>query len=222
MNLEAFLWTYRNQQFTQFGYDLGNPPSTVFLTRNIGDSTIKGLDLDVDLLATRNTLLSANVQYLSTKYDSFIYFAPNQGLPPNTTCAATPTTQNASGSVISVYQVDCSGKRAFNSPRWSFNLNGQQTVPLGPVKLVLQGGTRYRGMSYTTADYLPYLRSKANFVSNASITLARENDRMFVSLYVFNIENSQRLTGTNVNSAGLVAGAAEQPRTFGIRVGAKF
>jgi iron complex outermembrane receptor protein len=222
VNVEAFVWKYKNQQFTQFGYDLGNPPSTVFLTRNIGNSTIKGVDLDVDLLATRDTLLSANIQYLDTKYDSFIYFAPNQGLPPNTACASTPTTQNASGSVIAVYQVDCSGKRAFNSPKWSFNLNGQQTVPLGSAKLVLQGGTRYRGASYATADYLPYLRSKANFVSTASITLAKSDDSMFVSLYAFNIEDSQRLTGTNANSAGLIAAAAEQPRTYGIRVGAKF
>jgi iron complex outermembrane receptor protein len=222
VNLEAFLWKYKNQQFSQFGYDLGDPPSTVFLTRNIGNSTIKGLDLDVELLATRNTLLSANVQYLDTNYDSFTYFAPNQGLPPNTTCAYAPTTQSVNGAVINVYEVDCSGKRAFNSPKWSFNLNGQQTVPLGSVKAVLQAGTRYRSSSYSTSDYLPYLRSNANFVSNASITIAKLDDSMFVSVYVFNIENSQRLFGGTANSAGLFVSAGEQPRTYGIRVGGKF
>jgi len=222
VNLEAFWWKYRNQQFSQFGFDLGNPPATVFLTRNIGDSTIRGLDLDVDLLATRDTLLSANVQYLDTKYDSFTYFVPNQGLPPNTTCGFSPTTQTVNGTVLALYSVDCSGKRAFNSPRWSFNLNGQQTVPLGPTKLILQAGTRYRGSSYSTAEYLPYLRSNANFVSNASVTLAEAGERWFVSLYVFNIEKNQRLNSGTVNSAGLFAGSAEQPRTYGVRVGAKF
>ena len=69
---------------------LAIPPATVFLTRNIGDSTIKGVDLDVDLKATPNTLLSASVQYLHGKYDSFTYFVPNQGLPPNSTCAFAP------------------------------------------------------------------------------------------------------------------------------------
>jgi iron complex outermembrane recepter protein len=222
VNVEAFLWKYRNQQFSQFGYDLGNPPTTVFLTRNIGNSTIKGIDLDVELLATRNTLLSANVQYLDTKYDSFTYFVPNQGLPPNTSCAFSPTTQTVNGAVLNLFEIDCSGRRAFNSPKWSFNLNGQHSLPLGPVNLVLQAGTRYRGATYATADYLPYLRSDANFVSNASITLVRPDDSMFVSFYVFNIEDNQRFNGGSTTTTNLITTAAEQPRTYGIRLGAKF
>jgi len=223
VNVEGFVWKYKNQQFSQFGFDLGNPPSTVLLTRNIGNSTIKGFDLDTEFLLTKNTLLSANVQYLDTRYDSFVYFAPNQGLAPNTTCAYAPTTQTTpGGSTLSVFRVDCSGKRAFNSPKWSFNLNGQQTIPLGDVNLVLQAGTRYRGQTYSSADYLPYLRGRANFVSNASFTLSAVDERWSISLYAFNLENNQRLTTATVNSAGLFAAAAEQPRTYGIRVGTKF
>jgi iron complex outermembrane receptor protein len=223
VNLEAFVWKYKNQQFSQFGFDLGNPPSTVLLTRNIGDSTIKGFDLDTELLVTQTTLLSANVQYLDTDYDSFVYFAPNQGLAPNTTCAYAPTTQSTpGGSTLSVFRVDCSGRQAFNSPKWSLNLNGQQTIPMGATKLVLQAGTRYRGDTYSSSDYLPYLKGRANFVSNASITVSAEDDSWFASLYAFNIEDSQRLTQATVNSAGLFNGASEQPRTYGIRVGTKF
>jgi iron complex outermembrane receptor protein len=222
VNVEAFVWKYKNQQYSQFGYDLGTPPATVFLTRNIGDSTIQGVDLDVELLATRNTLLSANVQYLDTTYDSFIYFTPNQGLPPNTTCGFAPTTQTTPGGTVNVFRIDCSGKQAFNSPKWSFNLNGQQTIPLGGTKLVLQAGTRYRGSSYSSADYLPYLRSPATFVSDASVTIASADDRWFASVYVFNIEDNQRLVGGTVNSAGAISASAEQPRTWGVRIGGKF
>jgi iron complex outermembrane receptor protein len=222
VNVEAFLWKYRNQQFSQFGYDLGNPPATVFLTRNIGNSTIKGVDLDVDLKPTPNTLLSASVQYLHGKYDSFTYFVPNQGLPPNSTCAATPTTQTVNGTVLALYQLDCSGKPAFNSPKWSFILNGEQTIPLDAFRIVLQAGTRYRSSSYSTADYLPYLKSKANFVSDASVTLSANDDRMFVSFYVRNIENNRRQLGGNISTANLVVSAVEEPRTYGVRVGGKF
>ena len=70
---------------------------SLFSASNIGNSTIKGVDLDVDLRATPNTLLSASVQYLHGKYDSFTYFAPDQGLPPNTACAFSPTTQTVNG-----------------------------------------------------------------------------------------------------------------------------
>jgi iron complex outermembrane receptor protein len=222
VNVEGFLWKYRDQQFSQFGYDLGDPPSTVFLTRNIGNSTIKGIDLDVEFLATPDTLLSANVQYLDTEYSRFTYFVPNQGTPPNTTCAFSPTTQDANGSVLNVYEIDCSGKRAFNSPKWSFNLNAQQTVPLGDHKLVLQAGTRYRSSSAFSAEYLPYLESEAGFVSNASLTLTNEDEDRFVTVYVFNIENEQRLVTATATSSGLFASSAEQPRTYGLRIGGKF
>jgi iron complex outermembrane receptor protein len=222
VNVEAFLWKYRNQQFSQFGYDLGNPPATVFLTRNTGDSTIKGVDIDVDLKATPNTLLSASVQYLHGKYDSFTYFVPNQGLPPNSTCAFAPVTQTVNGVPLALYQIDCSGKPAFNSPKWSFILNGEQTIPFDAFRIVLQAGTRYRSSAYSTADYLPYLKSKANFVSDASITLSGNDDRMFVSFYVRNIENNRRQLGGNITTANLVVSAVEEPRTYGVRVVGKF
>ena len=223
INVEAFLWKYHNQQYSQFGYDLGNPPSTVYLTRNIGNSTIKGVDLDADLLATRNTLLSANVEYLHTRYDSFLYYVPNQGLPPNTTCAFAPTTQTTpGGSTLAVYAIDCSGRQAFYSPKWSINLNAQQTVPLGRAKLIVQAGTRYRGASYSSPEYVSYLRSPATWVSNASLTLTTADERYFASVYVYNIENNQRLNSGTVNSAGVIAASAEQPRLYGIRIGGKF
>jgi iron complex outermembrane receptor protein len=222
VNLEGFWWIYKDQQFSQFGYDLGNPPATVFLTRNIGDSTIKGVDLDVDLKATRHTLLSASVQYLDAVYDSFTYFVPNQGLPPNSTCQFAPTTQTVNGTVLALYQIDCSGKQAFNSPQWSFILNAEQTIPFDDFSVVLQAGTRYRSSSYSTADYLPYLQSRANFVSDASITLRDNDDRGFVSLFVRNIENSRRQLGGNTTTANLVTSAVEEPRTYGVRIGGKF
>jgi iron complex outermembrane receptor protein len=194
----------------------------VFLTRNIGNSTIKGIDLDVDLKPTRNTLLSASVQYLHGKYDSFTYLVPNQGLPPNSTCAFTPVTQTVNGVPLALYQIDCSGKPAFNSPKWSFILNGEQTIPLDSFRVVLQAGTRYRSSAYSTADYLPYMKSRANFVSDASITLSDNSDRMFVSFYVRNIENNRRQLGGNITTANLVVTAVEEPRTYGVRVGGKF
>jgi len=223
VNIEAFLWKYRNQQFSQFGYDLGNPPSTVLLTRNIGTSTIKGVDLDVEFQATPNTSLSGSVQYLHTRYDRFVYYAPNQGLPPNTACGFAPTTQTTpGGAVLDVFEVDCSGRPAFNAPEWSFTLNGQQTVPLGGVKLVLNAGTRYRSSTYLSADYLPYLMGRANFVSTLSATLAEADDRWSVTAYVFNLENNQRLATATANSANLFVANAEQPRTYGVRAGFRF
>lgn len=223
LNIEAFIWKYRNQQFSQFGYDLGNPPSTVLLTRNIGTSSIKGIDLDLQYQATPNTNLSGSLQYLDTSYDSFTYYAPNQGLPPNTACGYSPTTQTTpGGSTINVFKIDCSGRPAFNAPEWSFTVNGQQTIPLGATKLVLSAGTRYRSSTYSSADYLPFLLGKANFVSTLSATFAQVDDRWSITAYVFNVENNQRLAGATANSGNVFVANAEQPRTFGVRAGLHF
>ncbi|WP_125953436.1 TonB-dependent receptor [Novosphingobium sp. MD-1] len=222
VNLEGFIWKYRNQQFSQFGYDLGNPPSTVFLTRNIGNSTIKGFDLDVELLAATDTLLSGSVQYLDTSYDSFVYYVPNQGLPPNTACPFAPTTQTTPGGTINVYAINCSGRPAFNAPKWSVTLNGQQTFHLDTLKLVLQANTRFRSSTFVSADYLSYLKAPANFVTTLSVTLAEESDRWSITGYVFNVENNQRIVNPFANSANLIVANAEQPRTYGIRAAFKF
>ncbi|WP_404478059.1 TonB-dependent receptor [Novosphingobium sp. BL-52-GroH] len=222
VNVEGFLWKYHDQQYSQFGFDLGTPPATVFLTRNIGESTIKGVDVDVEFLATPTTLLAASVQYLPTKYDSFVFFTPNQGTPPNTGCPFTPTTQVINGTTVSVFAVDCSGKPAFNSPKWSFNLQGQQTIPLGDNKIVLQAGTRYRSEAVALPDYLPYGNARGSFVSSASVTFSTGSG-WYVTGFVNNIEGNRRLSfATNNNSAAVVVGNAEEPRTYGIRVGGSF
>ena len=122
-----------------------------------------------------------------------------------------------------MFEIDCSGNVAFNSPKWSFNLNGQQTIPIGTdYKAVLVAGTRYRSSSYFSADYLPYLKSASTFVSYASLTFGREDDSLFVSLYVNNIEDNRRMATATTNSAGLISATAEQPRTYGVRVGGRF
>jgi iron complex outermembrane receptor protein len=223
VNVEAFLWKYKDQQFSQFGYDLGNPPSTVFLTRNIGDSTIKGVDLDLDSCRSRTPPCrrTSSISTPSTTASSIT--RRTRGCPPNTTCPFTPTTQTTPGGTISVFQIDCSGNVAFNSPKWSFNLNGEQTIPLGmDFKAVLVAGDALSFFELFSADYLPYLKSPSTFVSYASLTLGREDDSLWISFYVNNIENNRRLIGGTTNSAGLIAASAEQPRTYGVRIGGEF
>lgn len=219
INVEGFLWKYRNQQYSQFGFDLGTPPATVFLTQNIGRSTIYGVDVDAEFRATPTTLISGSFQYLNTNYDEFIFYVPNQGLPPASGCAFSPTTRNGSN----VFKVDCSGKPAFNAPKYSFNLDAQQTIPLNDYKIVLQVGTRYRSSSYVQVDYNAYALAAANFVSNASATLATADGRYFVTGFINNIGDSRRLSFVTGNgAASLIVGGAEAPRTYGIRIGAKF
>lgn len=126
------------------------------------------------------------------------------------------------GRVINVFAIDCSGRPAFNAPKWSVTLNGQQTIPLDTVKLVLQANTRFRSANFVSADYLPYLKAPSTYVTTLSATIAAEDDRWSLTGYMFNLENNQRIVNPFTNSANLVVANAEQPRTYGIRAGFKF
>ncbi|OJW57613.1 MAG: TonB-dependent receptor [Sphingomonadales bacterium 63-6] len=223
LNIEGFYWKYHDQQISQFGYDLGTPPTTVFLTRNIGQATMYGFDADLQWLATRNTMLGANIQYLHSNYDSFVYYVPNQGPPPPTTCGTSPTSQVINGSTVSLYEVDCSGKSALNSPKWSINLFGEQTIPVGDdYKFVVQANGRYRSAAEIDGSFNPYLKPGESVVANASVAFGPEDDKWSVTAFVNNIGNDRRLsTVSMVTNVNAFIGTFEPPRTYGVRVAMK-
>ena len=227
VNVEGFYWKYKNQQIAQFGTDFSNPPVSVFYTDNIGRSTIKGFDVDVDFLLTRNTRINGSVQYLDNTYDRYsIATAQSSGVPnfacPFTPVAAVPAT-GATAAIPAQFQVDCSGKPGLFSPKWSFNVSAEQTIHLNSYKLVAQGGTRWRGEYFAATSYQPWTISKAAFQSDASLTLSPDSDAWFASLFVNNIEDKRRITGSNLNSSlGTQSAVATAPRTYGVRVGGRF
>ena len=217
LNIEAFYWKYRDQQIAQFGTDFSTPPISVFYTSNIGRSTIKGVDVDLEIQATPTTRLSGNVQYLHTKYDSYLLTASTAGPVPNFAtnfCTITRTT---------IYTIDCSGAPALFSPKWSFNVSAEQTIKLDGFKLIAAGGTRWRGDFYAATSYQPWVISKAAFQSDASLTLTPDSDRWSVTAFVNNIEDKRRISQSNVNATLSTQSAiASAPRSYGIRLGAKF
>ena len=217
LNIEAFYWKYRDQQIAQFGTDFSTPPISVFYTSNIGRSTIKGVDVDLEIAATPTTRLSGSVQYLKTRYDSYTVTASILGPVPNFAtnfCTITRTTINT---------IDCSGAPALYSPKWSFNAGVEQTVNLDGFKLVAAASTRYRGDFFAATSYQPWVISRAGFQTDASLTLAPETNRWFVTAYINNVENTRRISQSNVNATlGTQSAIASAPRTYGLRIGAKF
>ena len=217
LNIEGFYWKYKDQQIAQFGTDFSTPPISVFYTDNIGRSTIKGVDVDLEVLATPTTRLSGNVQYLNTRYDSYTITASTAGPVPNFAtnfCAITRTT---------VFTINCAGAPALFSPKWSFNVGVEQTVKLDGFKLVATVGTRWRGDYYAATSYQPWVISQAAFQSDASLTLTPDSDRWFITAFINNIENERRISQSNVNGTlGTQSAVASAPQTYGLRIGAKF
>lgn len=215
LNLEAFLWKYRNQQVNHTGIDRNGNQGQ--FTENVGKSTNKGIEVEAQFLATPNTLLSANVQYLDAKYDNFVYREPIGATPPNTGCPYRPS------ATAGLYDIDCSGRSAYQSPKWTMNLGGQQTVPLGDHKVLLSADTQYRSSRAVGFEYLPNQLVGATWISNAQIAFGAADDRWSIAAFVRNIENERYQASAQIYGAGSAALAVyTPPRTYGVRVTSKF
>lgn len=221
LNLEAFLWKYRDQQVIHTGID-GRGAQAQF-TENVGRSTNKGIELETRFLVTPMTVLNANVLYLQAEYDSFVFQqpvgpGPAAVIPPLSGCAVARST-----SIANAWDVNCSGKPSYNAPDWTVNLGVDHTVPVGDYKLILSADTQYRSSRYVGFDYLPFQLVDSTWQSNAQVAFSPASDSWSVSAYVRNIEDDRQLTNTIVLPAGQLATALTgPPRTYGIRASAKF
>lgn len=220
LNIELFHWRYRNQQVSHYGLDANN--ATNYFTENIGTSTIKGVDVEAQVLVTRNTRLSGTVQYLDAKATSYTYNTPRDAAspPPAVGCAVTPTTAGGAA----VYAIDCAGKPSYNSPRWSLNGGIEQTIPLGDRKLVLNGDARYRSNSVVGFEYLAQQNSGSFWTFDASATFGSTDERWSITGYIRNITSQAvpLFTQYVAPAGGVLSSVYAPPRTYGVRLGYKY
>ncbi len=210
INAEGFYWKYKDQQLTYFGVD---PTGRLgIITANVGQSTIKGAEVEARALLTSSTTLNANVQYLDAKYDHFRYASPAPALTGCTTTAATGG-----------FAIDCSGKPALNSPKWTVNLGAQQVIALGEDQIVLSADTQYRSGRYTNFDYIPQEYVNHSWISNASISFGAKDGKYVIGGFIRNIENHRpSIYGTPVPASNLIVSIISPPRTYGVRISTKF
>ena len=209
LNLEGFIWKYRGQQINFLGVD---PLGRIgVLTQNVGTSDIKGFEVEARARVTRGTTLSANVQYLDATYDSFSFNTPAR---PFTGCAVTQTT---------TFNVNCVGRPAVNSPKWTLNFGGEQIIPLGEYQVVLSADTQYRssrfvGFGYTAEEFV-----RSNWASNAHLSFGTTDGRYVIGAFVRNIEDNRVITSAQtVPASNLIVKLRSAPRTYGVRLSTRF
>ncbi|MDB5579236.1 MAG: TonB-dependent receptor [Bradyrhizobium sp.] len=215
LNLEAFWWEYRNQQLSHVGVDLSGRAAN--LTQNIGRSRNRGFEVEGRALVTPTTLLSINFQYLDAKYKSFVYqqLASSNGAPPLNNCANT--------TVGTLVTVDCSGKPAFNAPKYTINLAGQQTVKLGDYRLVGSAQSQFLSARFVGFEYLDQERVSSSWRTNIELLFGPDNDRWSIAGFVQNVEGNRVVnSATLVPLTGLLSVTTTTPRVYGVRAAVKF
>ena len=215
INIEGFYWKYRDQQLSFLG--INSVGSVGLLTRNIGRSVAKGIEVEALGQVTPTTLLRANLQYLDSKYKSFTYVTPAR---PYTGCATTPSA-SPSGAP---FTVNCAGFPLFNAPKWTVNLGAQQSFALSDdLELVIDADTQYRSSRSTNFTFTPQDFEGRTWVSNAQASLIVDEGRWSVTAFVRNIENNRYQTfATAVPASNLYISINAQPRTYGVRLSTKF
>ncbi len=216
LNGEAFYWDYKDHQESHLG--LSPVGSIVFETQNVGHATMKGAEIEADYAVWRLGQITARVQYLDSVFDSFDYVSAAPALPPSTGCAATKLSKG-------VYNINCDGKQAIRSPRWSGNVGFKQGVDLGDIgRLTGNVSVEFSGGSFQGIDYVAAEHQGAYAIVDLNVDYAPPDGHWMVSGWVRNVGNTAVINAVNQQlfAPSIVLVDLRPPRTFGAKLSYDF
>ena len=217
LNVELFHWTYKDQQVSHFrANSLG---ALEFATENIGRTRIRGVEVEAQARVLANTTLQTTVQFLDARNQQFVYRSPIGAGPPTTGCPFAPD------QTFQFFVVDCSGRRPAQSPRWTVSVGIEQVIPMNDYgSLKLSARTHYQSESYVGFELLPQQVQKSYSMTDLLATYTLPGEHVSISGYVDNVEDKAVVGFSQPHPAspGLLTGNLRPPRTYGLRVGAKF
>jgi iron complex outermembrane recepter protein len=223
LNAEAFYWKYTDQQINYIGPVLTSPGvyGQASLTTNVGKSRMYGAEAEMQFMASRDDIITGDLQYLNSKFLSFQYLAiSSTGTAPAVGCVYTQNTSLTIASPAKLFNVDCSGKPAINAPKWVFNVSYEHTFHIDGLDLVPGIHSRIEDSRYLKPEFLELERQKAYRMSDAYVTLQKPGGRWSVTGYVNNLENRTVLATTTLKPiANVVYAGLRPPRTYGVRLG---
>ena len=212
LDLEGFWWRYRDQQVTSLRPDLSSPPRNVNITGNIGNSQIRGAEIELGYVPWRGNQIGATVQYLDADYRSFEYAQANTGVPPLTGCPVTLDT------ATNLFAVNCKGKQPYNSPRWSLAINGRHSFELAGATVTAVVDSSFRSARNVGFAFLPEQRIGPSWLSNAQLIYRPARGPLEIAAFVRNIEDkrTEQFMIFHPISNALIA-VTNPPRQWGLR-----
>jgi iron complex outermembrane receptor protein len=221
LNLEAFHWTYKDQQTARLTFDpLGN---LNFLNQNAGKARLYGANMEIVARPTSQDELRFNAEYLNTKYKKFDFTLPIFAYnPASNGCAfrgAVP------GPFVPLASLDCAGFSLPHAPKWSFQGEYTHTFELAGGGVIEPSiGYRHATANWVSVDFVPTARAPKFTKINASITYRSDDDAMSITAYVRNINNGKEVVGSQIDSftAPLTTTVITAPRTYGVTTSFRF
>lgn len=215
LNLEAFTWTYKDQQVSHFR--LNSAGASEFVTENVGRTRIRGLELEGKALVAHGTTLSATVQYLDAIYKDFVYSNPAVNGPPTTGCPVTFTG--------AAFVINCGGRQVVNAPKWTINAGIEQVFDVSNGgRVVLNADGRYQSSAFTGFEQLAPQRQTGYFMLDLQAQYELPGGHLSITGFANNVTDKGVIGFSSPHPFGpsLVALGLRPPRTYGVRVGYKF
>jgi len=211
LDVEAFHWHYTDQQISTVTRDSQGVPNLI--TRNVGNATMNGVEVESAWLITDSTRLRMDAQYLDATYDDFRYPTP---APPLTGCVF-------SGS-IGAFQVDCSGKRAPNAPQWTVNVAADHSFRLrNDARIIAEARAHYQSETLTGLDFTPHEYQGDYVLLGASVTYASSDHKYYITAFGNNLTDQTVVASSFQPPFGsFVVSTLRPPRLYGVRLGARF
>ena len=197
LNIEAFLYNYKNQIIE--APDLATGASFLF---NAPKSQSKGLQLDTAFALTPLTTIHANAGYLNAQFKEF------------SAATGIGVLQNYAG-----YQLPF-------SPTWSGAVGLEQTFKVGEAGSVALRVDSYLSSSYWAIySHTSDLYQGSYSRTDASLTYHPPSDAWDVALWAKNLENKPILSTGGATGRPYPFAAAtyvDPPRTYGVRFSMRF
>jgi iron complex outermembrane recepter protein len=198
VNASAFWYNYKDLQVSTTAH-------AVTVQTNAAAAQIKGAELSVVALVTRNLQLNADVTYLDDYYTNYLgatVYVPAPG----------------PGYGYTTQIVNADGQPLPNTPKLSSSVGAKYNIStwLGPLDATVLWA--YRDTLYESFLASSF-RTPASNTLNASITL-HPSPSWYVSLWGRNLTQDDYLNeGVRLEFAG---GAPDEPREYGLRFGYQF
>jgi iron complex outermembrane receptor protein len=215
IDTNLFYYDYKNLQLSSI-VPVNGANQTI--TTNAGKASVLGWEFEAQYAPVKGLNLTAGIDITDGHYNQF---CPS-GLNSSGAC-----TTNSAGQLA-----DYKGQKLDRTPSTVLYANASYVIPAGEGDVVASVGTRYSSAysvtvfgdssspnTSTSASNVYWMKlwTPAQMKSQATLTYNAPNHAWSVSAYVKNIENKVSLVTGNATSLTM-----SDPRTFGVRLGAKF
>jgi iron complex outermembrane recepter protein len=195
-NLSVFHYDYSNLQLSTFAFTAKGGPTR--LTQNAGAAKVDGVENDFSFTPWTNGKFEVTPAFTDARYTSFV------------------------PKIASGYSRSFNGLPLDHAPKWSGSVAYEHTIPLANGGRLVGKVLSNISSPYYIADLALLVQYKNPSYTKTDLTLTYNapHNKWYVEAFAKNLEDT--ITLSNVGS-GLIANATlGEPRTFGVRAGAKY